>query len=230
MRPTIWMKVCAALFGQRRVARGLDAGVLRHRDPELRGRRRHGKIETWRGDADDSEGASIDGQRVADRVRRTAQVVTPELVADDDDVRSGSLLFPEKTAAEVQFHAEGREEIRGDDRAWHVPRGSAAGDGEAGRMVRGDRRQCLGVPAPVKEVRPRRRTRHRSRAAEIRFVDRHQLLGRGERQRPKDHRAHHAEHRRVGANAKAERQDRGNGEGRRLPQRAACIDQVLPEC
>ena len=40
MRPTIWMKVCAALFGHRRVARGLDARVLRHRDPELSGRRR----------------------------------------------------------------------------------------------------------------------------------------------------------------------------------------------
>ena len=221
--------MCAALFGHGRIARRLDARVLRHRDPELGGRRRHGKIEARRGDADDGEAASIDGQRVADRIRHTAKVIPPELVADDDDVRSGSLLFLAKAAAQVRFHTEGREQIRGDDRARHVPRGSSPGDGEAGGVVSGHRHQRLRVPAPVERSPATRPSAARGVPRQIGFVDRHQLLGRGKRQRPKDHRAHHAEHRRVGADAEAERQDRGNGEGRRLPQRAACVEQVLPE-
>jgi hypothetical protein len=96
-------------------------------------------------------------------------------------------------------------------------------------VVTGQGDQRLRVATPIDDVRPRRGQRSRVRAAEVCFVDRDQLLGRSERQGPKHDRPYDAEHCGVCTDAETEGQDCGHAKGARLPQRAPCVVQVLPE-
>ncbi len=60
-------------------------------------------------------------------------------------------------------------------------------------------------------------------------VDVKQRPGIRVRQRPQEHRVHHAEDRRVGADAERERKDGGDGEGRLPEERSRAVFEVLPE-
>ena len=137
----------------------------------------------------------------------------PELVADDDHVGAGALFFLAKAAAQSNGSTPSVEKRFAETTAPGTCR-----DGPRPVTVK-LAVWCAAIDTSVFVSRRQSKksghdadSRARHGAAQIGFVDGHQLMGRGERQRPQHHGAHHAEHRRVGADAEAEGQDGGDGE------------------
>ena len=155
----------------------------------------------------------VDAHRPADDAGRPGEAPPPEPVADERDPRRvGPILLRQERPAQGRLDPERREIGLGDP---HHPDAfgvafRAADGGRADEPVRAHRGERAGVAGVVEEV-GRREIAHLA-VVVVEAAQLDELLGCGVGQWGEQHRAHHAEHRRVGADAEGQRADGDQGE------------------
>ena len=174
--------------------------------------------------ADHGVGLRVHPHRPADDAGRAGEAPPPEPVTDERDRRRvGPILLRQERPAQRRLHPERREIGLRDP---HHPDAfgvafRAADGGRADEPVRAHRGERAGVAGVVEEIGRRQIADLAVVVVEAAHLD--QLFGRRVGEWREQHRADHAEHRRVGADAEGERADgdqrrsrgwRGGGGGR----------------
>ena len=141
-------------------------------------------------------------------------------------VGAGQVVLGAEVPAEERRHAEEVEEVRRDDAGLDALRLGAAQQRERHRVVLDEALERLAGGAVVEELLLRE-TEARRRGLREGLAQHHQPLGLAVGQRPQQHAVHDAEDRGVRPDPERERQYDGHGEGRRLPQAAQAVADVL---
>ena len=186
--------------------------------------------ESGRGHADDRQRLAVDDQRIAEHVARPAQVVLPELVAQDGDRAPADRLvdFRTEQSSQRRHGTQGREVRAGHLHALDLAEGSAPiRDARAEAAVRDEVREERLLPLQVTEhrvaeylVAPARPVATGQAGLRPRRLEIHQALRLDDRQRTQQKLAVEGEDRRVGPDAESQRHDRDAGDDRGLDEHA----------
>ena len=168
--------------------------------------------------ADDLVGLAVDADRAADDARVGPEAVLPVAIADDQDVVVAEGLFVgAEAAAERRSGTErGKEVGRDAEAVGHLGRLARQGDAHVRDGVGRDLAVAVHLGLQI-EVIGRRESAARVLAAGA--VDAVQPIGVGIRRRAQHVSIEDAEHRRVGTDAKPERDDGNQCESRGASQR-----------
>ena len=190
-------------------------------------RRLAGVAEPWRHDADHGVGHAADDDRFA-RQRAIAFPALPEAGPDQRDGRGAALQFAGKEPATPRRpRAHDVEEPLRDHRHPHRLRLTGAEDGLRERRRLGHRREATRLRLPVQKVGLRHVGAAPALVANLEQL--HDAVGLGVWQGPQQHAVDDAEHCRGGADAQADREDRGHRERRHPGQGPAGDAQIATE-
>ena len=198
------------------------------KDVGRRGPHRRAKV-AWQ-DADDRPVVTIQQEPTSKDRPVGAESATPECVAEHDHAsRARVVVSHGEQAAQGRAYAEQLEVVAGDHESRQRLRIAVAGDVRSPSLIRGHR--CEGVIpiAPVGEVRRSKPLRFREAARSVIGPQLHELLGVSIRQRPEEHRAQHAEHGGVRADADREREEGDDGEAGRAAEDAGTDGEILTQ-
>ena len=184
--------------------------VGRQRFPELRfGRHLQGP----RHDADDFEGAAVEGHRLAEHVAGAAEAPLPQAVGNQHHaVVARRLVRLRIEAPDQRANAHHVEEVRRGLGALQPFRFLGAGEIEGRAAEAGHGRKGRALIPPVAVVRPRRDVFLDALLAVVHPHHR-DAIGFRVRKRPQQHAVEDAEHRRVDPDAQREGQGRDRREG-----------------
>ena len=190
-------------------------GGPRHPHVELIQRKRAGRFGE---NADDGPRLPIQGDGLSKDRRLAVEVPLPEAMADEDDrLAAGPIFGGRKIPSDERLDAQRWQERHGRVEADHLFRVAAPGQRE--RIERGQR-QVAEHLLPLLHL-------EKARIGKADAVEVLLQVGRAQsdqavrlriRQRPEEHRIHHAEQRHVGADAEREAEDGNEREARRLDQ------------
>jgi hypothetical protein len=180
-------------------------------------------------DADDGHRVVVQPYRLADGRPIAAEAPLPQIIGDQGDVADPAAgIVGGEVPAHHRRHPEDREEV-GRDHRRRDPLGlPVAGQVDIDRPGTGRILERVHLAAVI--VQLGRGHRHVGHAARTEAgAQRHQPAGIGIGQRPEQHRVHHAEDRRVGADAQGKREHRDYGEPRAPSQAAEREPEIPPE-
>ena len=188
-----------------------------------------GKVEVGPGDANDRVRLPFHDECPADDEGRAAQAFAPEAIADDDEeVGAGSVLASTEEAAELRRRAQQWKERRPDLAAVEAHGAVRKRHRVFDRVVRRDVFERAQPRRPrVQCGAARLRLAGRFRRARMLFVDTHQAVGLGIRQRPEQDAVDDREDRGRCADTEREREERGGGERPIAPEHDHGVLQIL---
>ena len=167
-------------------------------------------------------------QGAADDVFRLRELAHPHAMRQHDHaLRAGVVVGGLKQAAAFGLHAKHLKVIRRDDLSEHEARSFAETERREHRRVADHVGEDGVAGLEILKVRKRVGGVHVAVAAGREHVD--ERVGIGDWQRPEQQRVHEREHRRVGADAEAERQHGDGGEARTPPQPSERVADVGQE-
>ena len=170
---------------------------------------------------------AVERQRLADRIRPSAEILAPQALADHDDTGIGALVDPIEGLTDDRLDAEHAKVVGADPQRRDALRFHAIGEVRSLGGVGVDRRE-IDRRALVAEGE-HRRTRQVVVFAAVELVQTDEPIGGWIGKWCEHHRVQHAEHGGVGAEPERERQDDGGGELRRRAERSHRIGEVLSQ-
>jgi hypothetical protein len=202
-----------------------NSGEDGERHGDVDARLRIETIEPRPGDADDFDGASIDGDCAANGTRVPAERTRPIGVADDGyrGARQIAVRLRREAASQRDRHTKDRVIVTTDELPGHRFDRVGADHAERAGQIRGDAGKRIDRPVPFVEgvVRGGGQPRVMGEVEQlVRIANRH---------RREEHGIDETEQRRVGANAEGERHDDRRRHNRRLGHRSDGVAEVLAE-
>ena len=177
--------------------------------------------------ADDRHLLAVDRNRLADDGAIAAEMILPDVVADQRDRRGVELVFfRAKLPAEDRLHAQEGKGIGGDLPAEVTLRLVAAGNDEGRLLDRGDSIQRGYVLLPLEVIRERRPGILVGVLLEILRDGNEALLVLDQRHRPQEERVDRREHRRRSADPEGDGQDGNNRKPRGLYEHPTGISKI----
>ena len=156
-----------------------------------------------------------------------AEIASPELFAEHDDVRRARLVFAlREESSDERLDSQQVEPVRAHANALHsLGVGVVANEIRRRAFDHGEADELRRARSIVDEVHRRARVA----VSLLRVHDAHEAIGLRKRQRLEQHAVHDAEDRGVGADAERERDDRGERERRCGAKLSHRVADVVPE-